>query len=155
MHATYVNSDFVPCKIWQNFTAKCLAACSIPAQYIRLGCMGCRVEVVPLEGGACHVLFQGSSSTTGPHLALNSHLWLPEAVAWAAATPRATALAGRLNLVRVHRLSLKLSDESSKDCLPKHVKTGSGRLCRRNHTTGSTCMKAVPAKWGGTQVGLS
>ena len=35
MHATYVNSDFVPCEIWQNFTAKCLAACSTPAQYIR------------------------------------------------------------------------------------------------------------------------
>ena len=35
MHATCVNSDFVPCEIWQNFTAKCLAACSTPAQYIR------------------------------------------------------------------------------------------------------------------------
>ena len=28
LHATCVNSDFVPCEIWQNFTAKYLAACS-------------------------------------------------------------------------------------------------------------------------------
>ena len=35
MHATYINSDFVPCEIWQNFTAKCIAACSTSAQYIR------------------------------------------------------------------------------------------------------------------------
>ena len=34
MHATYVNSDLVPCEIWQNFTAKCLAASSTPTQYI-------------------------------------------------------------------------------------------------------------------------
>ena len=34
MHAAYINSDFVPCEIWQNFKAKCLAACSTPAQYI-------------------------------------------------------------------------------------------------------------------------
>ena len=28
MHAIYVNNDFVPCEVWQNFMAKCLATCS-------------------------------------------------------------------------------------------------------------------------------
>ena len=41
------------------------------------------------------------SPATGSHLILNSHLWLSEAVACAAATPQTTALAGRQNLVRV------------------------------------------------------
>ena len=53
---------------------------------------------------------RGSSSASGPHLSLSFHLWLLEAVACNSGHPWTTALAGRLNQVKVADGSETLSE---------------------------------------------
>ena len=77
------------------------------------------------------MFFQGSSSCNGVHLTLNSHLLLQEAVACGSGHTPVNRLGWQAKPGEGSQLSLKLSSEPDRGCLPQHANTGPSGVSER------------------------